>query len=131
MPQPRPPERISTVKFLRTKAEEAGGIRTTPGQALHRAAGHFIRLQEELERCRLVTQSILSSGDQGVDDQFLDAAAAGIYGVARLRAMIASDHSVVPPEWATLDAPAKEPYLLMARAAHGEPVVEYPATARI
>lgn len=117
---PRPPEKITAVKFIRKLADDMGGIHTPRGQAIHRLAGHFIKLQEELARCGQLKDL---TGDH--TPERIDAAAAGIYEVARHQMARASGGQQVPDEWPVIcrDSPQEaEMYRVMALAALGGPV---------
>lgn len=123
--RPRPPEKMTAVKFIRKLAEEAGGINTPQGQAIHRLAMHFIRLQEELVRCAQLKDL---SGDHTAGR--IDAAAEGVYAVASERLERATQGQVVPDAWAVVcrDRPEEaDSYRHMAIAALGGPV--YPPVA--
>lgn len=118
--QVRPPEKISAVKFIRKLAEEAGGITRPQGAALHRLAGHMIRLQEELER---VSHLHDLQGDH--TPERIEASARGIYAVASEQVTRSSEGRIVPQPWDAVVAerPAEaEVYRTMALAALGGPV---------
>ena len=108
------PERITTVKFLRKQAKDAGDLGTVKGRALHKAAAHFIRLGEELRRC------------EKARDGDIDATAEGIRLVAEEELVaMRPDYQVVP--WERLDDEQKKRWVRMARVAHGMPAgIEIP-----
>lgn len=125
-PKQRPLEQLTAVKFLRTMAEEAGGLKSPRGQALHRAAGHFITLHEELRRTALLKDL---SGEHSRER--LAAAAEGIYNVARQKMIEATGGERVPDAWEVMlrDRPGEaEGYIHMAIAALGGPVYVPPCT---
>jgi hypothetical protein len=120
------PERVTAVKFLRTLADQAGGIRTPQGQAIHRAAGHMVKLYEELKRCSVLKDL---SGEHSREK--LEAAAEGIYNVMRMKMIESSGGKVVPDEWIhciTNRPEEAENYIHMATAALGGPVFIPPCT---
>jgi hypothetical protein len=122
----RPPERVTAVKFLRTLAEQSGGIRTPQGQAIHRAAGHMVMLHEELRRLGQLKDL---SGEHTREK--LEAAAEGIYNVMREKMIRASDGKVVPDAWGMClqhRSEEAEGYIHMALAALGGPVFIPPCT---
>jgi len=120
-PRPaRPPEKITAVKFIRKLGDDLGGIHSARGSAVHRLAGHFIALQEELAR---VGQLKDLSGDH--TPERIDAAAAGIYAVARHEMAKASGGERIPDDWPVVvrERPEEaEMYRVMALAALGGPV---------
>jgi hypothetical protein len=122
----KPPERVTAVKFLRTLAEQAGGLRTPQGQAIHRAAGHMVMLHEELRRV-----SVLKDTTGEHSREVLLAAAEGIYNVAREKMITTSEGRMVPDAWEMVlrDRPEEaEQYVHMAVAALGGPVFIPPCT---
>jgi hypothetical protein len=125
--EPKPPERVTAVKFLRKLAEDAGGIRTPHGQAIHRAAGHMVKLHEELHRCAQLKDL---SGEH--TPERLDAAASGIYEIARQALIEKSGGERVPDAWDVVVRERPEEarmYIGMAIAALGGPVYTPPCTA--
>lgn len=122
----RPPEKVTAVKFLRTMAEQAGGVHTPQGQAIHRAAGHMVMLHEELRRCSQLKDL---SGEH--TRARLEAAAEGIYNVARVKMIEASDGQRIPDAWGIMlehRPDEAEGYVHMAIAALGGPVFIPPCT---
>lgn len=116
----RPPEKMTAVKFIRKMAEDAGGVNTAHGQALHRLAMHFITLQEELARVGRLHDL---SGDHSPER--IDAAAKGIYMVAADQVSRQSGGQMTPEPWERVvqDRPAEaDAYRAMATAALGGPV---------
>lgn len=116
----RPPEKMSAVKFIRKLAEEAGGIQTAHGQALHRLAGHFISLQEELERVAALKDL---TGEHSPER--IEASAQGIYNVAKEATERGSNGRIVPDPWPVVSAREDQSeanvYRTMAVAALGGP----------
>lgn len=122
----REPEKVTAVKFLRSLAEQAGGIRTPQGQAIHRAAGHMVMLHEELRRVALLKDT---SGEHSREK--LEAAAEGIYNVMREKMIRSTDGKIVPDAWSACLAHRPEEaenYIHMAIAALGGPVYIPPCT---
>lgn len=120
------PERVTAVKFLRGLAEEFGGINTSKGQAIHRAAGHMVMLHEEMRRLGHLKDL---AGEHTREK--LEAAAEGIYNVTRHKVMEATGGQRVPDAWAMVlkDRPEEaENYIHMATAALGGPVYVPPCT---
>lgn len=100
------PERITTVKFLRRQARDAGDLSTVRGRALHKAAAHFIRLGEELRRC------------EKARDGDIEATAQGIRAVAEEELLASQPGRQVVP-WERLEEDTRQRWLRMARVAHG------------
>lgn len=122
----KPPERVTAVKFLRNLADQAGGVRTPQGQAIHRAAGHMVMLYEELKRCGALKEL---SGEH--TQERLRAAAEGIYNVARQKIIETTGGARVPDAWELVlqHRPEEaEGYIGMAIAALGGPVFIPPCT---
>lgn len=104
---------ISTVSFLRTQAKQAGGEKTSRGLALHRAAGHFQMLADEVGRLGRLAENN--------PERRMWAAAEGIYEVQRMQ-MVREHRSVVPP-FSGASEDTRALFFRMAEVAHGRPLV--------
>jgi len=114
-----PDHQPTTVRFLRKQARDAGDLGTVRGRALHKAAAQFIRLGEELLRCsRLVSEQ--------VPPDRLELAAQGIHLVLTEHQVRQHPDAPRPEPWERLGPQDRALLLLMARAAHGEPICEVP-----
>lgn len=96
----------ATLKFIRTQAEQMGGVRTPRGQAMHRAAAHVQRLEELVDR--LV---------RGPGSESLEQTARVLHGLARDRVVAQGGPS--PPLWGQMSPDERVFWLTMARAARG------------
>lgn len=109
---------ISTVKFLRHCAETSGGLKTARGQAFHRAAGHVVRIDEELQRIRARELEIAGG------DDVITRTATNIYAMVRQDAR--DQGFAEPPTWDALPPEQHARFIRYAEAALGAPAYERP-----
>ena len=109
-------ERITTVKFLRKQAKDAGDLKTPRGQALHKAAGHLVRLQEELDRLAALAAA-------ATPESTVEFGAQGIHRVFETE-MAATRPGYPGQAWESLNEEAREQFRQMCRGALGWPIVE-------
>lgn len=100
----------STIKFLRAQARAAGDVRTSLGQALHRATARVIRLEEDLDRVR--NQEI---GGLCPDED------AAIAAHELLRRDIIDAGGEAPPNWKALRDVDRDRWIRIVRLARGGP----------